>query len=77
MDSGRSEQERRNAQHRAEKSHMGKWKRVVCGCLAAAVPWFRQEDEKMKEKQGIRTGRVMPACHYALSMAVNPRQVVG
>lgn len=44
---------------------------------AAAVPWFRQEDEKVKEKQVIRTGRVMPAGHYALSTAMNPRQVAG
>lgn len=45
---------------------------------AAAVPWLRQEDEKVKKKEGvIRTGRVMQACYHALSMALNPRQVVG
>lgn len=45
---------------------------------AAAVPWFRQEDEKVKEKQVvIKTGRVMQARYYALSMAVNSRQLAG
>lgn len=47
------------------------------GLPAAAVPWFRQEDDKVKEKQVIGTDRVMQACHYALSMSVNPREVVG
>lgn len=72
----RTGKEEHSAQGR-EKPH-GKCKRVVCGCLQAAVPWFRQEDEKVKEKQVvIKTGRVMQARYYALSMAVNSRQLAG
>lgn len=54
----RTEKEESSAQGR-EKPH-GEVEEGGLWLPAAAVPWFRQEDEKVKEKQVvIRTGGVM------------------